>query len=302
MRLRIAFAIGGVALVAVTCVDGGIHPPTPLPVGGPANGGTAVLVGAGDIAGCATSYRDEATAALLDEIEGTVFTVGDNVYPYGSASDYHDCFDPSWGRHRARIRPAAGNAEYLTSEASGYFGYFGANAGSPGEGYYSYDLGAWHIVVLNSNIAMTRGSRQEQWLRDDLAASGDACTLAYWHHARFSSGSDHGSSTASRPLWEALYDAGAEVVLSGHDHGYERFGLQTPDGAADPQRGIRQFVVGTGGGSLKGFGTPAANSEVRSSSAHGVLKLTLRPDGYDWEFVPVAGRTFTDRGTGHCVD
>lgn len=300
MRSRIASGAAGVALLAVSCVGDSVRPPDPPPLPGSGNTDTAVLVGAGDIAGCASTYQDEATALLLDEIDGTVFTAGDNVYPWGSAADYAGCYDPSWGRHRDRTRPVPGNAEYHTAGAAGYFEYFGARAGAAGEGYYSYDLGAWHIVALNSNVAMSAGAPQEQWLRADLAGSDRTCMLAYWHHARFSSGTDHGSSTASAPLWEALYEAGAEIVLSGHDHGYERFAPQTPDGAADPERGIRQFVVGTGGGALDGFGTPQPNSEVRSSSAHGVLKLTLRPDGYDWEFVPVAGRTFTDRGSGSC--
>jgi len=262
-----------------------------------------VLVGAGDIASCSSS-GDEATAALLDAIPGTVFTAGDNAYSDGAADEFANCYDPSWGRHKARIRPSPGNHDYHTPGASGYFGYFGAAAGDPSTGYYSYDLGAWHIIAVNSNCSEIggcgAGSPQEQWLRADLAAHPAACTLAYWHHPRFSSG-QHGSSTTYRAFWQALYDYNADVVLNGHDHDYERFAPQDPNGAADPARGLREFVVGTGGHSLRSFQRkPAANSEVRNRDAFGVLKLTLHPTGYEWEFVPEAGKTFTDTGSGIC--
>jgi hypothetical protein len=257
------------------------------------------LVGAGDIAVCGRT-QDEATALLLDGIPGTVFTAGDNVYNDGTAEEYANCYDPNWGRHKARTRPSVGNHDYHTAGAAGYFGYYGAAAGDPATGYYSYDLGDWHVIVLNSNLSMVTGSAQEQWLRADLAASTKTCTAAYWHHPRFSSGANHGGSNASRPLWQALYDFGAEIVLVGHEHFYERFGPQTPAGAADPTGGIRQFIVGTGGASLYSFDTPVANSEARNSTAHGVLKLTLHPTGYEFEFVPIAGQTFTDSGSGSC--
>lgn len=260
---------------------------------------SVVLVGAGDIATC-TGSGDEATADLLDGIPGTVFTAGDNAYNDGSPAEYATCYAPSWGRHKSRTKPALGNHEYQTPNAAGYFGYFGtAMGGGPTTGYYSYNWGAWHIVVLNSNIAMTAGSAQETWLRADLAAHPATCTLAIWHHPRFSSG-DHGSSAAPQPLWQALYDAGADVVVSGHDHTYERFAPQTPDGQVDNARGIRQFVVGTGGAGLHPFNHPAPNSQVKNNTAHGVLKLTLYGDRYDWKFVPVAGSTFTDSGTATC--
>ena len=259
----------------------------------------AVLLGAGDIASC-TSLGDEATAALLDTLPGIVFTVGDNVYPDGRPMAYRDCYDGSWGRHRARTRPAPGNHDYHTAGASGYFGYFGTLAGDSGKGYYSYDVGTWHIVSLNSNVPMNSGSRQEQWLRTDLAAHPAPCTLAYWHHPRFSSGTTHGSTAATQPLWQALYDAGADLVVSGHEHNYERFAPQTPTGALDPARGLREFVVGTGGASHFPFGPPLANSELRDNTTYGVLRLTLKPRGYEWTFVPAASGGFTDSGSGSC--
>lgn len=273
--------------------------PSPTATGAP----DLVLVGAGDIASC-NSTGDEATAALLDEISGTVFTIGDNVYPSGTAAQFADCYDPSWGRHKARTRPSPGNHDYETSGAAGYFDYFGALAGDPAKGYYSYDLGEWHIIALNSNCSAVggcgAGSPQEQWLRADLAAHPRACTLAYWHHPRFSSGR-HGSNTAFQAFWQALYEYGADVVLNGHDHDYERFAPQNPSGVADPQHGIRQFVAGMGGRSHYLFeGSPIANSEVRNDDTFGVLKLTLHPTSYTWEFVPEAGKTFTDSGSEPC--
>jgi uncharacterized protein YjdB len=264
----------------------------------PPPGSGEVLVGAGDIAGCSSS-GDEATAALLDGIAGTVFTAGDNVYDSGTASEFANCYDPTWGRHKARTRPSPGNHDYNTSGATGYYNYFGASAGPSGRGYYSYDLGDWHLVSLNSNISMSAGSTQEQWLRADLAANPKRCVLAYWHHPRFSSGS-HGSSTSPQPLWQALYDFDADVVIVGHDHNYQRFAPQTPTGVADAARGIRQFVAGMGGRSHYNFGTPIANTEAYNTDTDGVLKLTLFADSYTWEFIPVAGKTYTDSGTGSC--
>jgi hypothetical protein len=267
---------------------------TPLPAQDP------VLVGAGDIAGC-TSDGDEATASLLDSIPGTVFTTGDNAYPNGTAEEFVNCYGPSWGRHVERTRPSPGNHDYHTSQATAYFEYFGSLAGEAGKGYYSYDLGEWHIIVINSVIAVGAGSPQEQWLRADLAAHPATCTLAYWHYPRFSSGTVHGSDPAMQPLWQALYDYGADVVLAGHEHNYERFAPQDPSGSADPARGIRQFVIGTGGYSLYPFGAPIANSEVRNNDTYGVLKLTLHPTSYSWEFIPEAGGTFRDSGDAPCV-
>ena len=258
-----------------------------------------VLVGAGDIADCSAS-GDEATAALLDNISGTVFTAGDNAYPDGSATNFSQCYDPSWGRHKARTRPSPGNHDYHISGAAGYFGYFGSLAGPSNTGYYSYDLGEWHIISLNSNISMSVGSAQEQWLRADLAASTKQCTIAYWHHPRFSSGLQHGSSTSSQPLWQALYESGAEILISGHEHNYERFAPQDPTGVADATTGIREFVVGTGGASHYTTFSPIPNSEVRNGTTWGVLKLTLDAGTYSWQFIPIAGQTFTDAGSGTC--
>jgi len=263
-----------------------------------------VLVGAGDIASCSSS-GDEATANLLDGISGTVFTLGDNAYDSGTATEYTNCYGPSWGRHRARTKPSPGNHEYNTTNATGYYGYFGSAAGDPTKGYYSYELGNWHIVVLNSNlscavISCAAGSTQEQWLRADLAANTKPCTLAYWHHPRFNSGADHGNDLDVAPFWDALYEFNADVILNGHEHVYERFAPQTPSAVADPVRGIRQFTVGTGGRSKYTFGTIQPNSEVRDATSYGVLKLTLHSNTYDWQFVPVAGSSFTDSGTGSC--
>jgi hypothetical protein len=263
----------------------------------------AVLIAAGDIASCA-SGGDERTADLLDRLPGTVVTLGDNAYQNGTPGEFASCFAPSWGRHRDRIRPAPGNHDYATRGAAGYFGYFGAAAGEPSRGYYSYDLGSWHIVALNSNCwavgGCHAGSQQERWLRADLAANPRACTLAYWHHARFSSG-PHGSDTTTAALFQALYDAGADVVLAGHDHIYERFAPQDPHGGVAPGRGIRQFVVGTGGRSLYAVGARRPNSEVAQGHTFGVLKLTLRASVYEWEFVPIVGAAFRDSGSAGCV-
>jgi hypothetical protein len=274
----------------------------PLPSGG---GGDPVLLAAGDIASCA-SPGDEATAALLDGLDGTIATLGDTVYDTGASREFATCYHPSWGRHKRRTRPAAGNHDYGTPGATGYFGYFGDAAGDPGQGYYSYDLGSWHIVVINSNCALVggcgAGSPQEQWLRADLAAHPAACTLAYWHHPRFSSGETHGNTDELEPIWRALYEHRADIVLSGHEHNYERFAPQDSTGRLDWERGIRQFVVGTGGRShYNGFMTPILpNSEVRNGDTYGVLRLTLRPTGYDWQFIPETGKTFTDAGSGTC--
>jgi hypothetical protein len=260
-----------------------------------------VLVGAGDIARCGRD-DDEATAALLDTIPGTVFTLGDNAYPDGSAADFANCYEPSWGRHTARTRPAAGNHEYQTENAAAYFDYFGAAAGTPGEGWYSYTAGSWHVIVLNSNCSKNGGcgpdDPQATWLRTDLAAHPNTCTLAYWHHPRWSSG-EYGDDTNMQTYWEMLANADAELVLNGHAHIYERFAPMDATGTPDPD-GTREIVVGTGGGGLSGISAVHPQSEVRDNETFGVLKLTLAVGSYDWEFIPVAGRTFTDAGSGSC--
>jgi len=262
--------------------------------------GGMVFVGAGDISDCGNN-NDEATATLLDGIAGTVYTLGDNVYSSGTATEFSQCYDPTWGRHKARTKPAPGNHDYNTSGASGYYGYFGALAGPSGRGYYSFDLGDWHIISLNSEVSMSVGSAQETWLRADLVASTKQCTLAYWHKPRFSSGTNHGSLSSAQPLWQALYDFHAEIVLNGHEHNYERFAPQTPTGAADAANGIREFVAGTGGEShYNDEGTALPNSELFNGTTFGVLKLTLGAGTYSWQFIPVAGQSFTDSGSGTC--
>ena len=254
-----------------------------------------VLVGAGDIGSCDNKGSQE-TAQLLASIPGTIFTAGDNVYPNGSASDFNRCFQPSWGQFQDRIRPAAGNHDYETSGASGYFGYFGAVAGSPDAGYYSYDLGTWHIVVINSNIARDARSPQYAWLEQDLAAHRGANILAYWHHPRYSSG-ENGDNVSMDPIWDLLCDAHTDVVIVGHDHDYERFAPINKDGQQDDTSGIREFVVGTGGASHDNLRHVEPNSEIRNFDTFGVLKLTLHAHSYDWQFIPVAGQTFTDSGS-----
>ena len=295
------------------------------------SGDAAMLVGAGDIAECydgalptlqsvAAARRSaaEETARLLDRIPGTVVALGDNAYETGSPADYAVCYHPTWGRHLERTRPAAGNHEYLTPGAAGYFGYFGARSAPP-LGYYSYDQAGWHVVVLNSTPQVYAcrppelpppGSpeegrlcagdvAQQAWLEADLAAHADAaCTVAYFHHPRFSSGL-HGNHFQVQRMWDALYRHGADVVLVGHDHDYERFAPQDPDGTLDTEYGIREFVVGTGGAGLRGVGTPIANSEVVIEGVHGVIALSLRAGGYDWAFVGV-DRSVLDAGTGAC--
>ena len=262
----------------------------------------AVLVGAGDIADCASS-GDEATAKLIDGIAGAVFTLGDNAYESGTPSEFSRCYDPTWGRQLARTRPVAGNHDYATRNAAGYFGYFGAAAGDPATGWYAYDAGAWRVYVLNSNCGSVGGcdasSAQERWLRQDVATNPRQCVLAMWHHPRFSSGV-HGNDPATQGLWQALYEAGAELILNGHDHTYERFAPQTPEGALDDRRGIVEMVVGTGGRSHYDFPTIRANSLVRNDTAYGVLRLVLSDGGWSFEFLPVAGASFTDSGSGTC--
>ena len=257
------------------------------------------LIAAGDIGDCGSTSGDGATAALIDALPGTVAPLGDNAYPDGTVEDFAECYEPGWGRHKLRSRPTPGNHEYHETDAGPYFDYFGELAGEKGKGYYSYDLGAWHIISLNTNIPMTAGSPQELWLREDLAANSRLCTLAYWHHSRFNS--TRGIDSRSKGGWQALFEAGADVIISSHEHNYERFAPQRPDALPDPERGIRQFVVGTGGHhSLYPFGTVAANSEVRIANTFGVLKLALYAERYEWEFLPVGGGPALDSGGGSC--
>jgi acid phosphatase type 7 len=281
------------AVLYVGCESPSASPPPNPPPGAP-----VVFVGAGDIGDCDLDGKEQ-TARLLDGIAGTVYTTGDNAYPDATDTDFANCYDASWGRHKTRTMPTPGNHEYRTPGAAGYFNYYGANAGPAGRGYYSYELGEWHIISLNSNVSMSPSSEQVTWLKADLAANPKKCTLAYWHHPRFSS-AKNGVEPSTEPLWQALYDANADLILSAHTHNYERFAPQTPTGVADAVRGIRQFVIGTGGTRFHAFGPPQPNSEVRDNVTWGVVKFTLYADRYDWEFIPVAGKTFTDRGSGMC--
>jgi hypothetical protein len=273
--------------------------PTTTAAGGTAGG--TVLLAAGDIGDC-TSSGDEATAALVGPRQGAVATLGDTVYERGTPAEFARCYAPNWGRFRDRTRPAPGNHDYATKGGAGYHAFFGAAAGKPGEGWYSYDLGGWHVIVLNSNcgdVPCQAGGAQHRWLRADLAAHASRCTLAYWHHPRWSSGL-HGSTGAMGDLWSALVDGGADVVLSGHDHDYERFSPLDKDGRVDPERGIRSFVVGTGGRSYYPFSGTVPGSEKRIGNSFGILVLDLQPAAYRWEFVPVAGGDASDGGTGTC--
>jgi acid phosphatase type 7 len=270
--------------------------PTPLPA-------EVVLVGAGDIGRCDRT-TDEDTAALIAGRPGIVFTLGDNAYDHGSAEDFRDCFGSSWGRVKDRIElPVPGNHEYETRDAAGYKDYFGERAVRDGATWYSVDIGAWHVVVLDSTCNRVPGgcdadSPQVTWLRDDLASSDARCTLALFHHPRFSSG-DHGSDDHVAPFWDVLYAAGADLVLNGHDHDYERFAPQDPAGNADDERGIMQLIVGTGGAELREFKDPVANSRVRSSLAYGVIELGLHQNGWRWQFYPT-DQSFIDAGSGTC--
>jgi calcineurin-like phosphoesterase family protein/hemolysin type calcium-binding protein len=264
------------------------------------------LVAVGDISSCAND-NDEATAKLLGSIRGTtILTLGDQAYEHGTEAQFRHCYRPTWGKYKKHTKPTTGNHDYQTSRAKPYFDYFGRRAGKPSKGYYAYDRGSWHLVALNSNCkevpgGCEAGSPQLRWLKANLAANKDKkCTLAYMHHPRFSSGKEHGSIYHVQPLWDALYAAGVDVVLSGHSHNYERFAPQDPVGKADPQRGIREFVVGTGGESHDPIGVPIANSEVHNDNTYGVLRLTLHPKSYVWRFLAVEGATFSDSGSDSC--
>ena len=264
----------------------------------PAPSEDVLLYAVGDIASCRVT-ADERVAALLARRRGTIAILGDAVYDRGTRAEYRECFDPAWGPLRARLRPAPGNHDYQTPGAAGYFDYFGRRAGPSGKGWYRHDLGEhWRVIALNSNCVAVGGcetsSPQGRWLARTLATSGQRHILAYWHAPLFSSGR-HGPNPVVRPLWEALQRAGADIVLAGHDHSYERFAPQDADGRRRPG-GIRQFTVGTGGYSHYAFARrPLATTEVRDSSSFGVLRLRLQPDGYRWRFVPATG-SFTDRG------
>jgi hypothetical protein len=268
-------------------------------------GNTYVLVGAGDIAGCSSLAGAAATAKLIEQIPGTVFAAGDLAYDRGTTAEFSKCYDTTWGKFKDRTRPTPGNHEYDSTDGSAYFAYWGQRAGPRGKGYYSYDLGNWHVVALNTNCdapgvgGCGTGSEQEKWLKADLAAHAKSCIVAYGHHALFSSGllKRHAVHPELRDLWRDLYAAHADLMLAGH----ERFAPQDPDGRLDPQNGVREIVVGTGGRSHDPLGLATANSEQRNADTFGVLKLTLSAAKYNWEFIPVNGEDgFHDSGEGTC--
>ncbi len=311
----------GVALVGVLVGCSRDEPPTPPPAGPPAKEvalpGAAVMIAAGDIAVCGTS-GDEATAHIVDsllttdsvaKLQNVVVTIGDNAYPSGSSgveNDFPRCFSPSWGSTRIMkvIHPSPGNHDYDSGSAEPYFSYFGQRAGPAGKGYYSYEVGSWHVVSLNSELYFEHGSpdevqQQEDWLRKDLETHRTLCTLAYFHRPVFSSGK-YGSTRATHPLWNILYEAGADLVLNGHEHDYERFLPQTPAGVADSAKGITQIVAGTGGANLRPVDYPLArNSAYQIHGRWGVLKLTLGAGEYRHAFLDTGGRVW-DAGGGKC--
>ena len=288
-----------------------------LPANAPSNASSdPVIAAAGDIAcdpfgsldrmltNVLNWCRSADTARLIEAHHvSAVLALGDEQYQNATTDGFGHAYAQTWGAFKAITYPTPGNHEYYTPDAAGYFAYFGARAGAAARGYYSFDLGAWHVVSLNGNCdevgGCSAGSPQERWLRVDLARHRSACTLAYWHQPRFSSGG-HQSDVAFIPFWNDLYAAGADVALAGHDHDYERFAPQTPDGRADKSRGIREFVVGTGGKSHDLFSATAPNSEVRNWTTFGILFLTLHRGSYDWQFTPIPGESFTDSGSGRC--
>ena len=303
MRARFRIAASGVALLAALSAAqcGGSKPtaptptppaelpgtiPTPTPT--PTPSVPRVFVGAGDIGWCGKGA--EPTARLIDGIPGEVFTAGDNAYMEGSLKNFMECYQPTWGRFFDRTRPTAGNHEYDTDNtARGYYTYFGVRANQATEGYYSYEVGDWHIIALNSALpGIGFGGAQLSWLQAELTTNKAKCTAAIWHHPLFSSG-PNGPQRYAKAAWDLLYRFDADLIINGHDHLYERFAPQNPDGQRDPVRGIRQFTVGTGGAELYTFNpSPSPNSEVRISQ-WGVIRLTLSNTGYDWQFIPVGG-------------
>jgi len=261
-----------------------------------------IFIGAGDVSFC-DSDGDVLTGKILDRFPGTIFMLGDASNNTGLPEDYTKCFDPAWGRFKPRMKPAIGNHDYITDTGRNFFNYFGAIAGEAGKGYYSYDLGVWHIIVLNSQCGTrdcATGSREEKWLRQDLAAHPAQCTLAYWHAPTFSSGFD-ANEPRTLPLYDDLFDADVDVLLTGHQHHYERFIAQDPDADPEPERGIREFIVGTGGAWTDPVRVPPLpNSQVIFTDTFGVLKMQLFPGWYTWQFIPVPGKPRSDWGSDTC--
>jgi len=281
-----------VALVASACAPQ-ILAPTPA-------AGDPVITAAGDIASeGAPGTGQRRTADLIESIGPTAaLTLGDNQYPNGALADFMASYDPTWGRFKGITRPVPGNHDYDTAGADGYFDYFGPRAHRGNGGYYSFDIGAWHLIAVNSGPGTISGE-QLAWIRHDLRRSDATCELAYWHHPRWSSGTTHGSDGDVAPLWRVLYRFGVDVVLNGHEHNYERFALMSPDGRLAPDTGIREFVVGTGGADSYPFGQPIRGSQKRVTGVFGVLRMTLHDDAYSWAFVNGSG-TISDHGRQAC--
>lgn len=266
-----------------------LPPPPQLPV---------TLIGAGDIAYSSSMVAAEATAKLIESMSGTVFTAGDNVQGDGSEKEFNEYFNPTWGRFKNRILiPAPGNHEYVSPGARPYFNYFGNIAGVA-RGYYSVDLGEWKIYSLNSEIGVTPSSAQYAWLENELQGSTSKCSMAIWHQALFSSGPTHGAGFM-REIAGLLYKYGVDVLVSGHDHIYERFALQDNYGRRDDVKGFRQFIVGTGGMYLFDIGAVQPNSEIRFR-AHGIIRFTLYSAKYEWQFMPIPGSIDSDFGSDSC--
>jgi hypothetical protein len=302
-RLRRFLLIPALALAVLPAIRSDVEARPTLPRTTTTTTTDPVITAGGDISAPIASAATKATAQLVTSINPTVaLTLGDNQYPTGSLADFKTGYGPTWGVFKGKTRPAPGNHEYDASPtAAGYFTYFGARAPAA---WYSFWVGSWHVISLNSNCAKIGGcdvgSAEYKWLQNDLATHHARCTLAYWHHPRWSSGTEHGNSSQVGPFVQLLYAAGADVILNGHEHNYERFAPQAPDGTRDIARGLVEFVVGTGGMSHYGFGAPDANSLVRNGNTFGVLRMTLHPGSYDFQFRPVLGGSFTDSGSGTC--
>jgi hypothetical protein len=300
IAVAVVAAIAGLGIALVLALGGGGTDKS-------TQGSTAVLLAAGDIAEC-DHQGDEATARILSQYpRAAIQTLGDDAYQHGTLEEFKSCYDSSWGQFKDRTRPATGNHDMATKNAQGYWDYFGSRGGPYDKYYYSYDLGSWHVVVLNSDCWRVDGCAiddpQAEWLRNDLVKNPTPCTLAVWHRPPFSSGryGRPGETARVRPLWQVLYEQGADILLTGHEHSYERFVPMNAQGSRDDTRGVQLFVVGTGGGNLRPFENPPLPTTVtRQDNTWGVLKLDLNPTGYDWRFLPVAGGSFNDAGSGKC--